>query len=109
MQCGLHLAVWVRDGAAAFDANLALGAPQLLPDSSGTSDDQPVQGMKELLAHARIPDATAVALSVQVAALGPVSVEELSRDDWRALPAWGALKEMERRRLLDNAIPRACL
>ena len=52
------------------------------------------------LATARVPSQTAEALAAEVAALGAVSVQELSREDWCGLAAWAQLREMERRRVL---------
>ena len=98
-QCRYHLARWVRDGANAFDANLAFGAPAVQFGNAGVSASSQVAGLHELLEKCRIPGACAAALTTDVLSLGAVNVQKLSRDDWRALPSWAALREMERRRI----------
>ena len=98
-QCRYHLARWARDGANAFDANLAFGAPAVQFGNAGVSASSQVAGFHELLEKCCIPGACAAALTTDVLSLGAVNVQELSRDDWRALPSWAALREMERRRI----------
>ena len=44
-------------------------------------------------------------LKQQVAALGAVHVNELSRLDWAGLSAWSAMRELERRRVLQLVPP----
>ena len=100
-QCRHHLALWVRDSAAAFDAQLALAGPR--PGSAhagGAGSGSAVEGLQALLEHARIPLEAAAAVASEVEALGAVHVEELRQADWCGLRAWALLREMERRRIM---------
>ena len=100
-----HLALWIRDGAAAFEAHLALAGPQPGQANSGGAGSSAVQGLHALLEHALIPPEAAAALAAEVEALGAVHVQELRQADWCGLHAWALLREMERRRLLANVQP----
>jgi len=95
-QCAHHLAKWVRDGAAQQDAVQAL-APALAPVGASR-----VQGLEALLAAASVPEDVARQLMTEVASLGAIHVAELLEIDWRALPAWAALRELEQRRILAS-------
>jgi hypothetical protein len=59
-----------------------------------------VPGFGALVEAARVPGDAASALFRDVEALGAINAHELQPDDWRALPSWGGLREMERRRVL---------
>ena len=99
-KCRNHLALWVRDGAAAFDAQVALGGPQPGRATVGAGDSPAVTGLRELLEGASIPPGAASALALEIEALGTIHVQELGQADWCGLHAWAALREMERRRIL---------
>jgi hypothetical protein len=103
--CRYHLAKWVRDGAAAFDAAAALQPPLALPvaPAAGTAasgGSEEVTELAQFLEAARVPPEICLALTQQIVVLGAVHVQELSRNDWIQLPAWASMKEMERRRVL---------
>ena len=98
-QCAHHLAQWVRDGAARFDANNAL-APALRMPVAAPGDSGPVVGLHQLLVAARVRETMASTVEAEIAGLGAVDVRELSGDDWAALASWAALLEMERRRVI---------
>jgi len=93
-QCAHHLAKWICEGAASFDARQALRGE--LP-STAPSDG--VMGLEEILATARLPEAAEAQLKAEVLASGALHVNELTADDWAALPSWPALRSLEQRRL----------
>ena len=100
-QCRKHLTLWIRSGAAAWDAQQALGGQ--LPHAAtlgGAAGSQPIAGFRELLEEASISHEAAAALEREVRHLGTIHVRELSRADWGGLHAWADLREMERRRIL---------
>lgn len=78
-------------------------APPGLAAGGGAEDPGPygaVAGFGELITAARVPADGASALFRDVEALGAIDAHELQPDDWRALPSWGGLRELERRRVL---------
>ena len=93
-QCAHHLAKWVCDGAAAFDARSVLAQPQL-----GAGGAHGVQGLAELLSAAALPQPIVSQLIEQVVATGALHVNEPTADDWATLPIWGSPLEMQIRRL----------
>jgi hypothetical protein len=64
-----------------------------------TLGSEDVQGFQELILTMRIPADVMEVLRTEVMATGAVDVRELKREDWTQLPAWGRLREMERRRI----------
>ena len=91
-QCAVHLAKWICEGAAAYDARFAA-----MPLALGA--DQAVQGLQKLLAAAVLPEAVAGSLARDVAMTGAIHVRELTRQDWTLLPSWASLRAMEQRRI----------
>ena len=87
----VHLAKWICEGAAAYDARFAA-----MPLALGA--DQAVQGLQKLLAAAVLPEAVAGSLARDVAMTGAIHVRELTRQDWTLLPSWASLRAMEQRR-----------
>ena len=55
---------------------------------------------ESLLAAAQIPHGVARLLMAQMTALGASDVEELLETAWAGLPAWGEMRELERRRIV---------
>ena len=112
-QCAVHLARWVRDGAALFDAQsvvglLPLGPPvpaapapavRPVPGAPAVPPAFFVVGLAEVLHAARLGENSSTALSHDVLALGALDVRELLGDDLTSLPSWAALRPLERRRL----------
>ena len=99
-KCRHHLVLWIRDGGAAFDAQMALGGPQPGRVAAAAGTSRGVTGLQAILEDASIPPASVAALAGEVEALGAVHVQELSRADWCGLHAWAKLREIERRRIL---------
>ena len=78
-------------------------APPGRAAGGGAEDPGPygaVPGFGDLITAARVPADGASALFRDVEALGAIDAHELQPDDWRALPSWGGLRELERRRVL---------
>ena len=103
--CRYHLAKWVRDGAATFDAAAALQPPLTVPvataaASAAIGDCEEVTDLALFLETAKLPPQIVLSLTQQIVALGAVHVQELSRADWSQLPAWASMKELERCRVL---------
>ena len=114
-QCRMHLAQWIRDGAAAFDAaqvaqlwphlrnwradNAADGAAAVTDDAAA------VQDLSQLLDAARVSPATRAALVRDIVAVGAVHVQELTQEDWQSLTSWQLLKPLEQRRVLTHVPP----
>ena len=61
-----------------------------------------MQGLEALLTAASVPEEVARQLKTEVANLGALHVSELDERDWRALPAWADLRELEQRRILAS-------
>ena len=99
-QCAHHLAKWLCEGAAAFDARSALARPQL-----GIRTSHGVQGLGEILSAVALPETIVSQLQEQVEAMDALHVLELTTDDWTTLPIWNCLLEMQKRwlrRAIDN-------
>ena len=94
-QCAHHLAKWICEGAAAFDARASIGGRLVAALPAGG-----VEGLESLLSAAVLPAEVAHEVSLEVAASGALHVRELSREDWIGLSAWQRLRPMEQRRLL---------
>ena len=89
--------------------NSATHMPELpLQSHSSASSGSPtrpsdvIAGCTGLLQALQAPDAVHAHILVGLEELGAVSVHELSIDDWAALGAWGVLKPLQRRRLLQH-------
>ena len=61
---------------------------------------QRLSGFEDLMRMASVPALAATALHGDLLAAGAVHVRELEPNDWERLPAWAALKLLERRRVL---------
>ena len=74
----------------------------LLPftQPSGANDGNLIAGFETLKSSMMISSDIACELHMDLVNLGACDVRELGRPDWLALPVWGKLREMERRRLL---------
>ena len=92
--CPVHLARWVVEGAARFDAAAAVRAPAVAP-----AGERAVGGLENILATAGVPEAKD-AMEADLRRLGALRVQELTRADWEALPCWSILRPLERRRVL---------
>ena len=99
--CRHHLAAWIHDGAAAFDARLAFAGPQPSRGAGSCS----VSGLDALLEQASVPAEPAAALVSEIAALGAINVQELRPGDWSRLQAWASLRVMEQRRIMAIVRP----
>lgn len=106
-QCRHHLAKWIRDSAAAFDAmqamQPALGATASVDVAAGSGAC--VADLDDLMARASVPAASQAGIMRDVAASGAVHVQELTREDWEHLPSWQTLKPLERRRIMRFVPP----
>ena len=107
--CARCMCRWMRDAAAAHDAQRVLQAP-LLPvvttdvaRTGGSPLDQ-VTGMVALVDRARLPSEVASALAAELCNLGAVHVQELTSEDWKALPSFLRLRVFEQRRLLASLL-----
>jgi hypothetical protein len=69
-------------------------------ERAGRREYDRLPGFEALVAGARIPDGAAASLFRDVQGLGAVHAHELQPDDWRSLPSWDGLRELERRRVL---------
>jgi hypothetical protein len=97
-QCAHCMAKWIRHGAAKHDADALRSAePVDAPAEPGT-----VNGLQALLHAANVPVAAQSMLAHEILSLGAIDVRELRRADWEALNSWRALREMERRRVLEK-------
>jgi len=97
--CAHHMALWIRDGAAAHDSSEGLRpAPALAhaaPEPTG------LQGLHALVVKAKINNPPAVmALEQELLNSGAISVDEVLPEDWENLTSWSLLGAFERRRFL---------
>ena len=60
------------------------------------------------MAAASLNGPVVAALLADVVAAGAVHVRELTTDDWLALPEWGTLRPLEKRRLTSAVQAVAC-
>lgn len=105
--CAACMARWIVDGAAAWDSathmpELPLQSHSSASSGSSTRPSDVIAGCTGLLQALQAPDAVNAHILVGLEELGAVSVHELSVDDWAALGAWGVLKPLQRRRLLQH-------
>lgn len=98
--CRYSFCKWVTSASKAFAERRVLQLPVFGGDLGNTSGISAVAGLLALLESASIPVEMRERLSVEAFALGAVTVDELTRDDWHSLPSWGALKPLQQRRLL---------
>lgn len=105
--CASCFGRWVVDGAAASDAAaglriLPLAEPRpALPVVNADVDEGPVSGFASMVTAARIPAGEADALLASLVHLGAVDVKELTEADWESTEGWGALRPLQKRRLLQ--------
>ena len=90
--CARCMCCWIRDGAASHDAASALGAA-VLPVAGGSiaaaAPGGRVAGLHELGTRALLPQPTVAMIGAELEALGAVSIDELTIEDWHRLCAWG--------------------
>ena len=100
-RCARCMCRWIVDGAATHDADAAVAAPApVLPLAAGElGAPGQVEGLQHLMSAARLSGPVVAALMADVVAAGAVHVRELTSDDWLALPSWGSLRPLEKRRL----------
>jgi hypothetical protein len=97
--CAHHMALWIRDGAAARDASEGLRPAPALADAS--PDRCGLEGLHALVSKARIGNRPAVAaLEQELLNSGAICVGEVLPGDWENLASWPLLREFERRRFL---------
>ena len=109
VSCAPCMCKWIVQGAAAADAQPALGP--MLPVRQGASrqEESPdparvaaIGGLHALLAAAQLPGLVASALLEDLEELGAVNVAELAGADWEAMHSWGLLRTLQRRRVLAH-------
>ena len=91
LPCHIHLAKWIQQESAAADAALMLKSPL----AKMTSSFRQVVGLNELLDRSHLPPAACRAITEDV--------RELVAEDWHSLMSLAALKQLEKRRLLNAA------
>ena len=87
---------WLTAASAAFAARLPV---QVSAASVADTGSVLVDGLSVLGQQAKLPASAVAAFNDQLLALGAAHVDELTPDDWSGLPAWCALRSLERRRL----------
>ena len=92
--CPGHLAMWVRDLAAAHDAR-----PELLPTTSCAVSTALI-GMEAFAKETRLPQSAVAAIERELLEMGAVCVRELPASEWQALCVWQQLRPLEQRRVL---------
>lgn len=97
--CAPCMAKWIVKGAADYDLSLGLPAPTA--NGSGVALAV-IDGFEDIMKTARLPDEFAKACRAEIAELGAVAVQELTREDWEGLPCWTTLRLFEQRRLLKS-------
>ena len=106
MPCARCMCSWIVDGARDFDAAQALRVPQL-PLAGAERQQVPgkLEGMADMMAHAKLPQTKAEALAAEILALGALDTNELTVSDWKNLAAFHNLLPFEQRRLLSLLLP----
>ena len=108
MPCARCMCSWIVDGARDFDAAQTLRVPQL-PLTGAECEQVPgnleVEGMADVMAHAKLLQTKAEALAAEILALGALNVNELTMSDWKNLSAFQSLLPFEQRRLLSFLWP----
>lgn len=106
MPCARCMCSWIVDGAREFDAAQALRVPQL-PLAGAERQQVPgkLEGMADMMAHAKLPQPKAEALAAEILALGALDINELTVSDWKNLAAFHNLLPFEQRRLLSFLLP----
>ena len=97
-QCKHCLARWIKAGAEQGDASEVLAGSRLPVSESSSA----VGGLTALLAAIRCDAAVATCLREELTNLGALHVNELQESDWHQLASWGALRPLERRRLMGH-------
>ena len=108
-ECAVHMARWIRDGAAAYDAAQVL-EPGPLPAAPGapataSTGVAAVNDLVQFFDAAQVPTDVREALTRDVVAAGAVDVKELTRQDWENLESWQLLRPLQRRRVLNFVPP----
>lgn len=104
--CPVCMTKWIVAGAAAFDA--APGLQPVLPIRTASLAKldvgrvSAIAGLSELLGVLVLPDGAARAVLEDLEELGAIDVSEPTRVEWESLNAWGLLKPLQRRRLLQQ-------
>ena len=113
-QCRHHLAKWIYDACAAFDASQVLQSNLGAPAADAHVGDSPNVGDRSaatvvdldlFMERAQLPLSVREAITRDVLAVGAVNVDELTKEDWEQLPTWQHLKPLEKRRVLRYAPP----
>ncbi len=73
-------------------------------NGGGPSTTATVGGFEDLMARAQIPPPAAAALLRDVVSLGAAHVREMRQEDWEAVPTFGSLRVLERRRLVRTPV-----
>lgn len=103
--CAHHMAEWIVEGAAEYEAASRPLLPLVAPGvSEGGGDSGVVQGFGHLMNAASIPKDMQNMLRLDLQDLGAVAIAELSLQDWEGLPCWANLRPLQRRRLLQQAL-----
>ena len=105
--CHRHMAQWIVNGAAGFDAAqvVALMPPAGEAEAEGETSGESVAELAAFFESVKLPPRAVDVLSKDIVATGAVHVQELTREDWEGLPSWASLKPMERRRVLTRVPP----
>ena len=100
--CQVHVLLDCRH----FDAAQAVRVPQL-PFAGAERQQVPgkLEGMADMMAHAKLPQPKAEALAAEILALGALDINELTVGDWKNLAAFQNLLPLEQRRLLSFLLP----
>ena len=100
-ECRHHLAKWIVEASAAFDAAQGLNAPPILPGDGEAA----IKDLAIFLDRAKAPRRARAAIVADIVAVGAADVQELFQADWESLPSWALLKPLERRRVLAMVPP----
>ena len=101
--CVVHMAKWILQESDASDAGGALRP--VLPTSHGEGlevADRQIAGFQELVQSAQLPTHSVRTLQIDLEGLGAMDVKELTVADWETLPSWGALRMLEKRRVMQR-------
>lgn len=108
--CKESWASWVVTGSVAFAARSSPppaprpeAAPAQAGDASGGSEPvavNSIHGFAELMSKAVVAPAAADSFLREMIALGVISIQELTPDDWKSLRAWQELLPFAQRRVL---------
>jgi hypothetical protein len=104
--CKVSFCKWLASASRAFAERVVPQPLAVQIADASTPGGSTVIGFSELMQAASIPAEPAQRLHGDAVALGAISVQELTLDDWSGFPSWLLLKPLHKRRLLSNASER---